>query len=520
MSAAQQIHPHHLVVVHYHLRPGGVRRVIELTLPDVVAAFTSLQRVTLTVGEAEDSAWVTRLRARVHGVKLDVVTDPNVGYFSESRDSAAITRIGLRQLFASVVNRGEETLIWAHNLGLARNLILASELALAAARPHVRLVSHHHDFWFENRWNRWPEFGLSGAESLDAVADVIFSKGAKVSFATINRFDLRGIAKHARRPSAWLPNPAEFDHSPDLDAIVAAAAWLHDQLGDNAPVFLIPARFLRRKNIAEAMLLTRWLCPHGWLVTTAAASSADEIPGFEALSQFAAEHRMRCKFAILANAGSNPPDISHLVAASTGVLVTSIQEGFGLPYLEASVAGKPIIARSLPNVFPDLRRLGLKFSNSYNEVWIHPDLLDIGAEQMRQRERWRAWVEKLPPVARREAGEPWIFGWRHGAPVAFSRLTLEGQMDVLSKDPANSWQACRRWNRPLQKIRDRIQSGTLKPDEIAPRMIERLSTRFYAESFRDLAGKAAVLPATTPAAIQRGMLVQRLNDAFVFPLLW
>jgi glycosyltransferase involved in cell wall biosynthesis len=520
MSAVQQIHPHHLVVVHYHLRPGGVRRVIELTLPDIVAAYRSLQRVTLMVGEAQGSGWVERLRSRVRGVNLDVVTDPNVGYFSESADSASTIRANLHQLLTSIVADGEETLIWAHNLGLARNLILASELAIAAARPHVRLVSHHHDFWFENRWNRWPEFSPSGAESLDAVADVIFSKGAKVAFATINRFDLRGIAKHAKKQSAWLPNPAEFNQPPDTVAVAAASAWLHDQLGDNTPVWVIPARFLRRKNIAEAMLLTRWLCPHGWLVTTAAASSADEIPVFEALSQFAKEHKMRCRFAILANTRTNPPDVSHLIAASTGVIVTSIQEGFGLPYLEASAAGKPIIARCLPNVFPDLQRLGLRFSNSYNEVWIHSDLLDIVAEQRRQRERWQAWMENLPPVARRETGEPWIFGWRQGAPVAFSRLTLEGQMDVLSKAPADSWQMCRRWNRPLQKIQDRIQTGTLQPDEIAPTMIERLSTQFYAESFRDLAGRAAVLSPTDPAAIQRGMLVRRLNDEFVYPLLW
>ena len=42
----------HLVVVHYHWRPGGVRRVVELTLPAIVAATPSLKQVTLLSGGA------------------------------------------------------------------------------------------------------------------------------------------------------------------------------------------------------------------------------------------------------------------------------------------------------------------------------------------------------------------------------------------------------------------------------------------------------------------------------------
>lgn len=520
MSAASQISPRHLLVLHYHLRPGGVRRVIELTLPDIIRAMPSIGRVTLVVGECCDERWIFQLRQRLPDVDFQILDESAVGYFSESVLSVKTMEGRLEEVFNRILPEGEESVIWAHNLGLARNLVLAEVVARFAARDGVRLVSHHHDFWFENRWNRWPEFEPSGADSLDEVGDRIFSKGAKVAFATINRLDLHGLSKFARGQSAWLPNPADLHPLVEPDAIRAARKWLIDQLGEDAPVWILPARFLRRKNIAEALLIMRWLCPQAWLVTTAAPSSADEQPVYEALSNFAREHELRHKFAVLANAGPGAPSVDHLVAASDGVIVTSIQEGFGLPYLEASAMAKPIIARRLLNVFPDLQRLGLRFSNSYSEVWIHPDLLNMEAERLRQKERWDRWLSQLPAVARREAGEPWIFGWKRGGALAFSRLTLEGQMEVLAVDPTTSWHVSRRWNHKLQDIRKRMETNKLHADAIAPKLHEQLSVKTYAEKFWKLADQADVLSPHAPAKIQRTMMIRCLNDEFFYPLLW
>ena len=44
------------------------------------------------------------------------------------------------------------------------------------------------------------------------------------------------------------------------------------------------------------------------------------------------------------------------------MMLTSAQEGFGLPYLEAAALRKPLIARHLPNVVPDLLELGFSLS--------------------------------------------------------------------------------------------------------------------------------------------------------------
>ena len=51
-----------LVVVHYHLRPGGVRRIIELALPHIASAAPNpIESVVLATGEMPDKAWCEAL---------------------------------------------------------------------------------------------------------------------------------------------------------------------------------------------------------------------------------------------------------------------------------------------------------------------------------------------------------------------------------------------------------------------------------------------------------------------------
>ena len=45
-----------LIIVHYHLRPGGIRRVVELATPYLVeAGGGAVERIVLAVGEASYS---------------------------------------------------------------------------------------------------------------------------------------------------------------------------------------------------------------------------------------------------------------------------------------------------------------------------------------------------------------------------------------------------------------------------------------------------------------------------------
>ena len=246
------------------------------------------------------------------------------------------------------------------------------------------------------------------------------------------------------------------------ESVRRARVWLREQLGDDGPVWLVPCRLLRRKNLAEALLLTRWLRPEGWLVTTGAMSSSDERGYAAALGRAARQHGWRLRLAVLAGAESAKPSVPELLAASEAILLTSLQEGFGMPSLEAAAAGRPLIARTLPTIAPDLARFGFRFPHSYDDIQIDVRLFDVDAERRRQARRWLAWRRELPKPCQSLAGRPSLLaGDEVPRAVPFSRLTLLAQLEVLTQPVGYSWKLCAPLNPFLRSWRKRASAGTL-----------------------------------------------------------
>jgi hypothetical protein len=60
-----------LFIVHYHLRPGGIRRVIELVVPHLLReAPRPITRVVLATGQCADRSWHDRFVQQLHGVPV------------------------------------------------------------------------------------------------------------------------------------------------------------------------------------------------------------------------------------------------------------------------------------------------------------------------------------------------------------------------------------------------------------------------------------------------------------------
>ena len=213
------------------------------------------------------------------------------------------------------------------------------------------------------------------------------------------------LSKHLGSQAKYLPNLSERGGRPSRTRIRAARDWLKSHLGDDRPIWIFPTRFLRRKNLAEAVLLARWLRPEGWFVTTAGVSSREEQNYAQRLESMALREKWKTRFRVLDSNNSAPP-IEDVVMASEVMLLTSAQEGFGLPYLEAAAFEKPLIARHLPNVVPDLLELGFSFPHLYEEILIAPDLLDLKRERGRQQRLWREWKAAMPSLCRRLAKRP------------------------------------------------------------------------------------------------------------------
>ncbi|MBI3875154.1 MAG: glycosyltransferase [Verrucomicrobia bacterium] len=407
---------------------------------------------------------------------------------------------------------------------MARNLILTRELTRACEIRRIPLITHHHDWWFDNRWQRWPEMRRSGFRTLAHAAKTIFPVTSEARHIAINRSDAKVLKHHFRGRAHWLPNLTEPVPSPPAARIREARGWLAQTLRDaDPPVWILPCRLLRRKNIAEALLLTRWLRPEAWLVTTAGVSSEDEEVYADALTRAARNNGWRLRLGILSANTTRKPTVPELLAASEAVLLTSIQEGFGLPYLEAAAARRPLIARALPNIAPDLESFGFHFPQYYEELLVDSHLFDWRAEVQRQRKLFQTWRNKLPRVCRAWTEEPrWLAKGKKPQAISFSRLTLTAQLEVLAQPLERSWEMCAPLNPFLEVWRQRASNGRLQVTRWPRKANRWLSGRAYAERFADIVAtqSPARLSANSGVATQKEFIRQKLAVQHAYPLLW
>jgi hypothetical protein len=210
------------------------------------------------------------------------------------------------------------------------------------------------------------------------------------------------------------------------------------------------------------------------------------------------------------------------MGASEAVLLTSIQEGFGLPYLEAAAAGRPLIARILPNIAPDLREFGFHFPQAYAQIRIDPALFDWNVERKRQERRFRAWRQALPRPCRAQVGPPALLTAEGPQPVPFSRLTLDAQFEVLRHDPDASWRACRPLNPFLEVWRHRAEQRRLQKSPWPDKAAHWVGGPAYAERLLRLLRPSAVTPVSAAAAraAQSDFIEAKLASDQLYPLLW
>ena len=516
-----------LIILHYHLRPGGIRRIIELATPELVRHFGgALRQVVIATGETGDPKWKEDFVHQLDGTSVEFFVERAFGYLSEQRatvpELTKRIRLGLDCLLKGSEN--ERSICWAHNLGVGRNLIFTRELSRACERRGLPLLAHHHDWWFDNRWLRWPQMRRFGCRTLMTAARTVFPPATHIRHLTINQADARLLKRHFGKRVAWLPNLTENSALPSPARVTRARNWLREKLPEpDAPIWILPCRLLRRKNVAEALLLTRWLRPMAWLVTTGGVSSAEERAYLNRLESAARQNKWPVRIGVLAEGRAGQPSVSELLAVSECVLLTSAQEGFGLPYLEAAVARRPLIARALPNIAPDLARFGFRFPQYYQEVLIPPGVFNWEAEVRRQHELFQRWQRQLPRASRPLAGIPFLLRCAPAPePVPFSRLTLTAQLEILTLPASESWERCIQLNPFLAEWKERATKGALEISRWPRCAGDYLSGAAYARRWAAALARQVPKASNSASAIaaQQDFISWKLRPEYLYPLLW
>jgi hypothetical protein len=339
-----------IAVLHYHLRRGGVTRVVQTAARALAARGV---RLVAVCGEDPGGR---------HDPALPVVVETALAYGGDADPAELYDRLA-RRIAAAL---GGTPDVWhLHNHSLGKNLALP-RLARHLAVTGQPVLLQPHDFAEDYRPANYTLLRdeLAGGDPT-VLAATLYPVAPHVLYAVLTQRDARALLA-AGLPAEQvevLPNP--------VAAPVETGATTHAAAGDRV---VYPVRAIRRKNIGEFML---WSAidparrPHA--ITLPPTSGADLSP-YAAWRELAASRGLSMQFAV----GEREP-FDAVISGAAAIATTSIAEGFGLVYAEPWLSGKPLVGRRIDGVADDLEALGLDLSGLYRRFDVPLDWFDRNA---------------------------------------------------------------------------------------------------------------------------------------------
>lgn len=247
----------------------------------------------------------------------------------------------------------------AHNVcSLNKNLALTAALKrLSEERPRPRLMLWHHDLaWTTPRYQ--PE--LHAGFPWDLLRRD-WPEAVQVTISETRRHELADLLGVPPTRIHVIPNGVDAAQFLRLEAQTQALA---DQLElmDAAPLLLLPVRLTPRKNIELALHVlaqARARFPQAALVVTGPMGPHNpaNVEYFARLRALRGELGLQGAAHFLAELSDEYlPDavIADFYQLADGLFFPSREEGFGIPVLEAGLAGLPVFCADIP----PLRELG------------------------------------------------------------------------------------------------------------------------------------------------------------------
>ncbi len=333
-----------IAILHYHLRPGGVASVIR-------------KEAELLRDRADCRAAILSGTAPDGPVAAPVFVVPELDYDALRPGSARSDPRLLADRIASALRDAFPSgcdLLHAHNATILKNRSLAGALGLLVARG-MRLLVHVHDLAEDFR-----------PDVFDAEAEY----PARCDYAVINNRDRDRLVSSGLAPGRVhvVPNPVS---DPGLFEARSGAAR---ELAGGRTLAVYPVRAIRRKNLGEALLLSRFLPAGAELALTLPPTSAVDRGPYDAWRALAAGERLPVRFEVgLSEA------LDRVYAASFRAVTTSVKEGFGYAFVDPIVRGVPVVGRALPHIEADFAARGVRVPGLYRALAVPAGGVDRNA---------------------------------------------------------------------------------------------------------------------------------------------
>lgn len=339
-----------VAVVHYHLKPGGVTRVIEnacAALKDEAVSLAVLSGEPYTGDHLANTACV-----------------PELAYCTNAKPAQADALVkNLQQAARQAL--GAEPDVWhIHNHSLGKNVVFADALH-ALANSGARILLQIHDFAEDGR----PANYLRLREHISDPRG-LYPFGDAIQYALLNARD-RSILIESGLPQELchlLPNPVT---PPDTSKESRSIQNL-----DTDALVLYPTRGIRRKNLGELILWAATDKDNRTFATTATPANPEHLPVHERWKTFAQERKLPVRLGLCDREGF---DFATLMQAASSMISTSVAEGFGLAFLEPWLLGKALCGRDLPDITRDFIDRGITLDTLYQRLEIPVNLIDTRA---------------------------------------------------------------------------------------------------------------------------------------------
>ena len=365
-----------IAIIHHHLHPGGVTRIIESQVNALRNVVSDIQ-LTIVTGDTGQPLHAT-------GNDIQIIEEEIFRYLA-----ADISKVQALSAFQKITKHlkiitGQNDILHLHNLNLGKNPLLT--LAVCRMAGHgMKIVNHCHDF-AEDRPDNY-SFLKSIIEGYfqEKLPEILYPPYDNYHYVVLTSGDYKRLAGYGINPEriSLLPNPVAFCLK-ENERIPQDVVKEKLDIGRDLKICLYPVRAIHRKNIGEFILLSvLFRNQASWLITQPPQNPVEK-PEYDRWKKFCSMHHIP----VLFEAGK-AIDIHELMPAADLCISTSMMEGFGLAFMEPWLAGIPVIGRDIEHCTADLKRNGIQFPLLYDRFIVSfngekTDFKDLDQKQQQQ----------------------------------------------------------------------------------------------------------------------------------------
>jgi hypothetical protein len=459
-----------IVLIHYHLKTGGVTTVLQ----QQIAALRDVCDLLVLTG---DRAAAT--------LPCSVVQIPALGYDRPGEHPPSPARIAEQVL--QVISKkwpGGCDVLHVHNPILAKNRQFL-QLLHSLHQAGINLFLQVHDFAEDGR----PDAYFEAAYPADC------------HYGVINRRDYRILRKAGLTPDGLhlIPNTVR--------------PFIFDDTCRMKPQIVYPVRAIRRKNVGEAILLSLFFNRGQRLAITQPPNSPADAASYGDWVTWAQTNQLPIVF----EAGRKE-NLATLLAVSESVITTSITEGFGLAFLEPWTAGKLLWGRRLDDICSDHESNGVDLQSLYDRIDVPLNWIDASDYHQRWHDAVAAAAKRYGHTFPAEAIRRAFSIATKGGIVDFGMLDETGQRQVLDRllSDASTSDELVHLN-PWLRHADDVRYASTLVDRNREAIRQQYGKARYRRQLQDIYGRVSTRPVRQQ--IDKRTLINAFLDLDRFPLL-